>query len=266
MIARLLILVLAMMVVVMPVSSPAAAHPEDEFCTPGEDGLDPALCRALAELDSASKTADLSADAEEIRLEDLDRSALGTVAVYIQIGFQHIVPGGLDHILFVLALFLSTRRLGPLLWQVSAFTLAHTVTLGLTAAGVLSPPSSWVEPLIALTIAWAAIENLLFDDAARWRPLLVFVFGLIHGMGFAGAFAELGLPDGMFWPALFGFNIGVELGQIAVIGMAFAAAFAIRGALKRVSDGDIYRRVIVWPGSALIAATGLWWAVQRTFF
>lgn len=242
---------------------PAFAHPEDEFCVPGEDGLDPALCRALSELDSADTTADLSAAAESLRVEDIGRSWGETLLVYIRIGAEHILPGGMDHILFVLALFLASERLRALLWQVSAFTLAHTATLGLTAAGVIAPSSAIIEPLIALTIAWAALENILFKDMKAWRPLLVFGFGLIHGMGFAGAFGELGLPDAMFWPALVGFNIGVEVGQLMVIGMAFAVALGIKGALRRTGYIDRYRMAVTLPISALIGVIGLWWAIER---
>ena len=130
---------------------------------------------------------------------------------------------------------------------------------------MISPPASIVEPLIALTIAWAALENILFKEPSAWRPALVFGFGLIHGMGFAGAFGDLGLPPGIFWPALIGFNVGVEIGQLAVIGMALAVAVVIRGALKQAGRPDLYRPVLVWPVSAAIGAIGLWWAIERTF-
>lgn len=260
---RALLGAIACLLVVMIFTTPSAyAHPEDEFCTPGDGGMDPALCLALSALDSATVTADLDAGADGVVLE---RGMLETLAVYVRIGVAHIVPGGMDHILFVLALFLSCRKLRPLLWQISAFTVAHTATFGLTAAGLLAPPSSIVEPLIALTIAWAAVENILFKNPEWWRPSLVFGFGLIHGMGFAGAFGELGLPDDMYWSALIGFNVGVELGQLMVIGMAFAAAFAIKGVLRRVTERDLYRTVITWPVSGVIAITGIWWAVERIF-
>lgn len=243
---------------------PAAhAHPEDELCGPG-GGMDPALCRELQDLDRAGNVAATS-DAVPGGTVSLDRSWMQTAVFYIGIGFEHILPMGVDHILFVLALFLSSRRIKPLLWQVSAFTLAHTSTLGLAAAGVIAPPAGIVEPLIALTIAWAAVENILFKEPSAWRPALVFGFGLIHGMGFAGAFGELGLPPGIFWPALIGFNVGVEIGQLAVIGMALAVALAIRSALKQVDRPDLYRPVLVWPVSAAIGVIGLWWAIERAF-
>ena len=246
-------------------SAPQAAfgHPEDELCLPG-GGMDPALCRELQELDRAGDATETGDDVPGGEVE-LDRSWLETAIFYLRIGFEHILPMGVDHILFVLALFLSSRRVKPLLWQISAFTLAHTSTLGLAAAGVIAPPASIVEPLIALTIAWAAFENILFKAPSAWRPALVFGFGLIHGMGFAGAFGDLGLPPGIFWPALIGFNVGVEIGQLAVIGMALAGALIIRGVLKQAGRADLYRLVLVWPVSAAIGVIGLWWAIERAF-
>ncbi len=242
---------------------PAYAHPEDEFCTPGEDGMDPALCRELARLNSSEDIAEEAPTQEETAAINVQRSVFATVLIYIRIGFQHILPGGLDHILFVIALFLASTKLKPLLIQISAFTLAHTATLMLTALGLITPASGIIEPLIALTIAWAAIENLIFKTMRWWRPLLVFAFGLVHGMGFAGAFGDLGLPKDLFWTSLIGFNLGVEIGQLAIIGMAFAAAVYYRGVLHQAGRMDLYRPLIVWPLSALIAAAGLWWACVR---
>lgn len=177
---------------------------------------------------------------------------------YLVLGFEHILPKGLDHILFVLGLFLLSTRAGPLLWQISAFTIAHTVTLALSMNGVVQLPPSIVEPLIALSIAYVAIENIFTSKLTRWRPLLVFAFGLLHGLGFAGVLTELGLPRNQFVPALIGFNVGVEFGQLAVIAIAFAL---VGWARKK----DWYRNAIVVPGSCAIAAMGLFWTVQRTF-
>ncbi|WP_040604779.1 HupE/UreJ family protein [Sagittula stellata] len=144
-----------------------------------------------------------------------------TFASYIPVGFEHILPMGLDHILFVLGLFFLSTRLGPLLWQISAFTLAHTVTLALGALGYVSIPGSIVEPIIAASIVYVAVENIVSDKLHRWRPLVVFVFGLLHGLGFASVLQEFGLPKGQFIPALIGFNVGVEFGQLTVIALAF---------------------------------------------
>ncbi|XHY18518.1 hypothetical protein SuNHUV7_33320 (plasmid) [Pseudoseohaeicola sp. NH-UV-7] len=182
-----------------------------------------------------------------------------TFGTYIPIGFDHILPKGLDHILFVLGLFFLSTRLRPLIWQVSAFTLAHTVTLALGALGWVAIPASIVEPLIAASIVYVAVENILTDGLSRWRPLVIFGFGLLHGLGFASVLGEYGLPDNQFFPALIGFNIGVELGQLTVI----AIAFALLGYWFR--DKPWYRARIAIPASVLIALVGGYWFVERVF-
>jgi hydrogenase/urease accessory protein HupE len=188
------------------------------------------------------------------------RGRLEIVKQYLSLGFTHILPKGLDHVLFVLGIFLLAVRLRPVLWQVTAFTVAHTVTLALTIYGVFSLPSNIVEPLIALSIVYVAIENVFTDKLHAWRPLVVFGFGLLHGMGFAGVLSEIGLPRSEFVPALLAFNVGVELGQLTVI----FTAFLIVGLPFR--EKPWYRRRIVVPGSLAIAAVGLYWFVQRLFF
>lgn len=144
-----------------------------------------------------------------------------TFVRYIPIGFDHIVPKGLDHILFVLGLFFLSAHMRPLILQVSLFTLAHTITLAAAALGIVSIPSSIVEPLIAASIVYVAVENIFLNHLSRWRPFIVFGFGLLHGLGFASVLAEFGLPEGAFVPALIGFNVGVEVGQLAVIAVMF---------------------------------------------
>ncbi len=177
---------------------------------------------------------------------------------YIPVGFDHIVPKGLDHILFVLGLFFLAVRLRPLLTQVTAFTLAHTVTLALGSLGIVTIPGSIVEPIIAASIVYVAVENILSPQMSRWRPAVVFCFGLLHGLGFASVLGEFGLPEGSFLPALIGFNLGVEFGQLAVI----AVAFALVGYWFR--DKPWYRARIAIPASVFIALVGAYWVVQRT--
>ena len=241
----------------------AAAHPEDELCVPGEDGMDPELCALLAEMNSSEGALDQSGDNELLAVLDEQRGFFETLRLYVGIGIGHILPDGLDHILFVLAVFLASVRVRALVWQISAFTIAHTATLALAATGFITPSSSVVEPLIAFTIAFVAIENLVYRDMTRWRPAVVFGFGLIHGLGFAGFFGELGLPPGQFWSALIGFNVGVEIGQISVILVAAIVASAVRRWLRDPAGVAGYRSWIVRPGSALIGLTGLWWGVTR---
>ena len=121
---------------------------------------------------------------------------------YLWLGYTHILPKGLDHILFVLGIFLLSPRWKTMLLQVTAFTVAHSITLGLSIYGIVSLPSRIVEPLIALSIAYVAIENLLTRELKPWRLALVFMFGLLHGLGFAGVLRELGLPREEFLTAL----------------------------------------------------------------
>jgi hypothetical protein len=172
---------------------------------------------------------------------------------YIPVGFDHIVPKGLDHILFVLGLFFLSTRISPLLWQISAFTLAHTITLALAALGYVRVPPSIVEPLIAASIVFVAVENLLTTGLSPWRPFVVFGFGLLHGLGFASVLGAFGLPEGAFVPALIGFNLGVEFGQLSVVAVAFACVLlAVRVDRGSNATGQAKLFYIV---AALIAAT-----------
>ncbi len=178
---------------------------------------------------------------------------------YFALGFVHILPSGLDHILFVLGLFLLSTRLRPLAWQVTAFTLAHSVTLALSVYGVVSLPRTIVEPLIALSIAVIAAENMITTRLHPWRPVVVFVFGLVHGLGFASALQALDLPTAKTVAALAGFNLGVEAGQLGVILLALTATAWWR-------SRSWYRVRIVIPASCGIALVGLFWAIQRVGF
>jgi HupE / UreJ protein len=182
---------------------------------------------------------------------------LAVAVRYFRLGLRHIVPEGNDHILFVLGLFLLSPRPRDLLFQVTAFTVAHTLTLALSSYGVVRLPPGIVEPLIALSIAYVAIENLLTRELTRWRPLVVFLFGLLHGMGFAGVLGELGLPREEFFLALVSFNGGVEAGQLTVL---LAAFFTIGWMRHRAW----YRSALTIPLSLAIAVVGLYWAVERS--
>ena len=242
----------------------AVAHPEDEFCLPGQPGIDPALCRAIAALQQSDVG---SADTVLQPLTDEAGNVRGfwsTFTLYTSIGVDHILPGGLDHILFVIALCLASTRVRALVIQISTFTVAHTATLGLAGAGVIAPPAEIVEPLIAATIAFVAVENLVFKDINRWRPLIVFGFGLVHGLGFAGFFGELGLPPNQFWSALLGFNLGVEIGQLSVVAVVVLLSTVLLRAMRRLPNAEsVFRRWLVMPASLGIALTGAWWAVTR---
>lgn len=192
---------------------------------------------------------------------DLSKFSKTDVAlIYMKLGFEHIIPLGLDHILFVLSLFFLSHKLKTILWQATAFTVAHSITLGLAIYGVISPPAYIVEPVIALSIMFIAIENIISDKLRPSRILIVFAFGLIHGMGFASVLTELGLPQNQFLSSLLAFNIGVELGQITVILLAWILI------VNWFRQKTWYRERIVVPISAIIAIIALYWTVERTFF
>ena len=172
-------------------------------------------------------------------------------------GFRHILPRGLDHVLFVLGVFLLSTRLRTVLVQLSAFTVAHSITFGLSMYGIVSLPPAIVEPAIALSIAYVAVENLTTSRLRRHRVALVFAFGLLHGLGFAGALSALALPRSQFLLALVGFNVGVEAGQIAVVALALAASAPWHRSPIQ------YRRFVLVPCSIAIAAIGLFWTIER---
>ncbi|MGJ8695062.1 MAG: HupE/UreJ family protein [Verrucomicrobiaceae bacterium] len=174
---------------------------------------------------------------------------------WIHLGFVHILPMGLDHILFIVGLFLLQPKWKPLLYQTSAFTVAHSITLALVILGVFSVPAQIVESMIALSIAYVGIENLWVKELKPWRVILVFGLGLLHGMGFASVMGELDLPAGSLLKPLIGFNVGVELGQITVLVMAFVLTF---WGFKK-GWFPCFRKVV----SGMIAVVGLYWTFER---
>jgi hypothetical protein len=187
-------------------------------------------------------------------------SKTDAAVLYLVLGYKHILPLGFDHILFVLSLFLLSPKLKPVLLQATAFTIAHSVTLGLAMYNVIKIPSSIIEPLIALSIMYVALENIFSPRLKTSRIGVVFIFGLVHGLGFAGALGSLGLPQNAYLISLIMFNVGVELGQITVILLAY---FVLA---KWFSQKPYYRKAIVIPLSAAIATIAAVLAVQRIFF
>ena len=190
-------------------------------------------------------------------LENL--SAAAAALLYLKLGYTHILPLGLDHILFVLSLFLLSPKLKPVLWQATAFTVAHSVTLGLAMYKVITPSAAIIEPLIALSIIYVALENIFSPRLKTSRIAVVFLFGLVHGMGFAGALGQLGLPGQSYLTSLLMFNVGVELGQLTVI----LSAFFLFG--KWFGKKELYRKAIVVPLSILIAIIASYWTIERLF-
>jgi hypothetical protein len=187
-------------------------------------------------------------------------SKTGISWIYLKLGYTHILPYGFDHILFVLGIFFLNPKIKPVLWQATAFTIAHSITLGLAMCGIIKPPSSVIEPIIALSIVFVAIENILTTQLKWWRILVVFCFGLIHGCGFASALTEIGLPQHDYLISLIAFNVGVELGQITVI----LAAFILVG--KWFGEKTWYRQRVVLPASFFIGTIALYWSIERIFF
>ena len=179
---------------------------------------------------------------------------------YTLLGFKHIIPKGLDHILFVLALFLLSPKLRPLILQVSIFTLAHTITLFLGALNIIIIPAIIVEPIIALSICFIAVENLFTENIRRTRPYIVFIFGLLHGLGFAGVLNEIGVSTNLFISSLISFNVGVELGQISVIILSYIL-------IAHLFQKKLwYRNRVTKPISIIVASIGFYWFIQRLFF
>ncbi len=191
----------------------------------------------------------------------LEKAPAGNVFwYYLKLGFSHIIPQGFDHILFVSGLCLLSRKIKTILWQATAFTVAHSITLALSMKNIIVAPSAVVEPIIALSILFIAIENMLLTELKPWRVALVFMFGLIHGMGFASALNEIGLPRNKFALSIFSFNVGVELGQVTIILLMFGLIIIPLGKIKD------YRKRVVFPLSALIGLIALYWTIQRVFF
>lgn len=178
---------------------------------------------------------------------------------YLKLGVSHIIPAGSDHILFVVGLCLLSTKIKTILWQATAFTVAHSITLALSMKSIIIAPSAVVEPIIALSILFVAVENILLNELKPWRILVVFMFGLIHGLGFASALNEIGLPRNKFYTSILSFNAGVEIGQVAVILGVFL--FIIIPFGKQLW----YKKFIVYPLSVLIALIAAYWTVQRVF-
>ena len=180
-----------------------------------------------------------------------------TIGNYIELGYKHILPKGMDHILFIFGLFLFSSKFRPLLWQITMFTIAHTITLGLAMNGLFDLPERIVQPLIALSIVYVGVENMVNKGLKKSRLVLVFAFGLLHGLGFASMLADFGMPDNAFVTALISFNIGVELGQLSIL----LAAFLLIGLI--FSKREWYKPLVINPASLLIAMIAFYWFIDR---
>lgn len=189
---------------------------------------------------------------------ELEKMSKSEVAfAYLRLGYEHIIPTGLDHILFIVSLFLLSPKLKSIIWQSTAFTVAHSVTLGLAMYHVITPPSQIIEPLISFSIMLVALENIFSKRLRPGRIGLVFLFGLVHGMGFASSLSQMGLPENRYLSSLVSFNAGVELGQLTII----LIAFLLIG--KWFGEKSFYRKAFVIPISLLIILISGYWTVER---
>ena len=212
--------------------------------------------RGQLNFENETRAAEYSAALKRQRIRRLSAMSWSKkMYIFIKAGFEHIIPQGLDHILCVLGLFFSTLKLRSLILQVTAFTFAHSITLALAALGFVKLQLSVVEPLIFLSIVWVAFENTFFKKTTKWRPLVVFTFGLLHGLGFATLLTQYGLPKDNFISLLLAFNVGVEFGQFAVL----LAAFIL---IRLIYLKTEYKNQLKIPASILIGCTGLFWFIE----
>lgn len=212
---------------------------------------------AKVEADGETRELAFTPDSRVARVKIGGRGAGGTETSFFKLGIEHILTG-YDHLLFLLVLLLRGGRLLSLLKIITAFTIAHSITLALAVLRVVTIPALIVEPAIALSIIWVALENLLRKDAPSQRWLISFCFGLVHGFGFASAIEPLGLPPGRLALALLGFNLGVEAGQAFVVALLLPLLLWMRG--------TVWEPRVVRAASLGVVVMGVAWLVERVFF
>jgi hydrogenase/urease accessory protein HupE len=201
-------------------------------------------------------------DRSKTSVEFFSGSRQGVVAVmrrFIPAGIEHILIGP-DHLLFLVGLLLLGGTLRQLAVVVSAFTLAHSITLSLAALNVINPPARIIEPAIALSIVYVGADNLMVRDGRDMRAWIAFGFGFIHGFGFANVLREMDLPRTALGWSLFSFNVGVEIGQLIVVVAVASALAALR------SRSEVVSRRLAWAGSIGVIVAGAFWFIQRVFF
>ncbi len=203
----------------------------------------------------------LDATKTSVTLSAPPPSLLSTMERYLITGIEHIILG-YDHIAFLVAVVLWARRVVPVIKVVTAFTIAHSITLSLAALNVVVIPGTVVEPAIAASIVYVAMENFFTRDIdRRWR--VTFAFGLVHGFGFAGALREVGLPTNAVATALAAFNIGVEIGQVAIVSIVVPALIAVDRLTAVDRAKPVRAAALVYSLSALITVLGSYWLLTR---
>jgi hypothetical protein len=208
--------------------------------------------------DDRERTAVLRGDEASMRLDDasVGDTALALLATYLALGVEHILIG-IDHVLFVLGLLALVGWHRRLLWAITGFTVAHSITLAASTLGVAALPQAPVEAVIALSIVLLATELVHERDTLTRRlpGVVALAFGLLHGFGFAGALREIGVPPDRSWLALLGFNVGVELGQLMII----AAALAVGLLARRLPHVHRWRLLAIYTGGTVAAM----WTIER---
>lgn len=205
----------------------------------------------------------LDASETEVKISTPPPPLLHVILRYVDAGIEHIFLG-YDHVAFLIAIVLWARRLWPVIKIVTAFTVAHSITLSLAALQIVVIPSSIVEPAIAASIVYVAIENFFSCNVdGRWRD--TFAFGLVHGFGFASALQEFGLPRGAVVPALAAFNVGVEVGQVAIVSLVIPLLIGVDWLIAKMRGAPQDRTAaLVYAISGIVACLGSYWFLERT--
>jgi len=190
---------------------------------------------------------------------------LDNLLTFIALGFRHILPLGLDHILFIAALSLAAKSWRRLLLEASAFTGAHTASLALAASGLVRPPETLTEALIALSVVAMGLDAARLNPSSASRLVVIVLFGLIHGLGFASVISGY-LSGADFLTGLIGFNLGVELGQIVVIGAVLLLGSTVRAGLVAAGRSEAYGPFVIRPLALIIALAGLTQLMMRTLW
>jgi hydrogenase/urease accessory protein HupE len=212
--------------------------------------------------ENAAVTAQAILDKNRTRFEYFAGTRQGVSAVlqkFVPSGVHHILIGP-DHLLFLVGLLLMGGSIRQLLLVVTAFTIAHSITLSLAALNLVMPPAAVIEPAIALSVVYVGADNLLVTGGRDMRAWIAFAFGLIHGFGFANVLREMDLPSRALGWTLFGFNVGVEIGQLIVVVVVASVLAWIR------SRSAVAGRRLAFAGSIVVIAAGAFWFVQRVFF
>lgn len=218
----------------------------------------------IEQLENSSITVNLTPKKYSYKVPEKS-SPLQIVQTYTLLGIEHILIG-VDHLLFVFALLLIVKSKRLLLWTITAFTLAHSITLAGATLGLIHIPQKPVEAIIALSILFLAVEIIhvqrgKMSIAAQWPWLVAFIFGLLHGLGFAGALVEIGLPEHAISLALIFFNIGVELGQIIFIAFVFVTGWVLLHTLKISKTSTWPKLIIVYS----IGGISAFWLIERIY-